>query len=274
MIRRIPAVVAGAAGLVVLAGTIGGGMVFAAANDTPPTPSTQSGRPPIPGDRQQRLDDYLNKLAANLGVTVDKLKGALKQTAVDQIDQAQKDGKLTADQAQKLKDALNSGTNVPLGPGFGGGMPGGRGPGGMAPNGQGKPMGLGGIMGMLPGAMNDLATFLNIPLAQLQQELQSGKSLAEVAGAHGKDSNALKTFLTTESNKQIDALVGSGKVTKDQGDQMKQAFTTNLDAMINAKMPQGMPFGGPHHGGPRPIGQSQPPQPGSSTSGASFRITS
>ncbi len=281
MIRRVPALVAGVAGLAVLASAIGGGIVFAASGDSPtPTPSTQNGTPPSPGDRQQRLDDYLNKLAANLGVTVDKLKGALKDTAKQEIDKAVADGKLTADQAQKLKDAIDKGANVPLGPRFGGMMPGGRGPGGASPNGappngQGKPMGRGGIMGMLPGAMNDLAGFFGITPDQLKQDLQNGQSLADIAKTAGKSTDDLKGFLTTESSKQIDALVGSGKITKDQGDKMKQAFTTNLDAMINFKLPQGiMPFGGPHHGGARPSGQSQPSHPGSSTSGASFRITS
>ena len=288
MIRRVPAIVAGAAGLVVLAGAVSGGIVFAATSDTPPTPSTQNGTPPNPGDRQQRLDDYLNRLAQNLGVSVDKLKGALKDTAKQEIDKAVADGKLTADQAQKLKDALDSGTNVPLGPGFGGRMPGGRGPGGMAPNGtapngtapngQARPMGpggFGGIMGIIPGATNEIAGFLNITPEQLRQDLQNGQSLSDLAKAAGKTTDQLKSFLTDEATKQIDAMVASGKITQDQGAKMKQAFTGNLDPVINGKLPQGgMPFAGPRHGGARPNGQNQQTPSQSGGSGASLRATS
>lgn len=266
MIRRIPALVAGAAGLVVLAGAIGGGIVFAASDDAPPTPPTQNGAPG--GDKHQRLDDYLNKLAANLGTTPEALKGALKQTALDEIAQAVKDGKLTADQGKKLTDAINNGTNVPfgpqgLGPKMGGGPKGPNGQNGAAPNGQNRPMGPGDFMGIASSAMNDVAKALGIDAATLKSDLQSGKSIADIAGSDAGKLNAVKGVLTAAAKAEFDKLVQSGKLQQAQADKLLQAFTDNLDTMLKGKFGGFAPMRGPR--GNAPNGQNNTnPKPGPS----------
>lgn len=270
MIRRFPMLVAAVAGLVVLAGAIGGGMVFAASDQTPPAP-TQNG-----GDKQQRLEDYLNRLAQNLGKSSDQLKAALKKTAIDEINQAVTDGKLNSDQAKKLIDAINNGTTIPLGPNnFGGKMPGGRGPNGpmpngqapngqspngQTPNGQNRPGGgPGEFMGVISGAMNDVATALGISADQLKSDLQSGKSISDIANGDAGKLAGVKTALTNAAKSQFDAMVKSGKISQAQADKMLKAFNDNLNTMLKAKMPMFGPRGG--HG---PNGQNTPPRPGSS----------
>lgn len=216
--------------------------------------------------RQQRAEDNLNKFAQNLGVDPAKVKEALKQTALQHIDEAVAAGRMTADQAQKAKDAINSG-QFPMGPGgFGFRGEGGKGgPGG--DHGRRGP----GMMGV---AHEALATFLGITPEQLRTELQ-GKSLKDVAAAHGKSADDLKTFITTTAQTKANEAVTAGKLTQDQATKMLDMLKANLDAMIGMQVPAfgpGGPGGFGGFGGPRgPHGQGTPQQATPSTTpGTSF----
>lgn len=83
--------------------------------------------------RQQKAEEHLNRFAQNLGVDPAKVKEAMKATALQHIDEQVAAGRLTAEQAQAMKDAITSG-QFPMGPGMGGFGKGGefghRGPGG------------------------------------------------------------------------------------------------------------------------------------------------
>src|SRR5256885_1881286 len=93
--RRKVFLIAGAgAGAGLLAILIG---VFAAATvlaQTPPTPQSPAGA-------------FLAKVAKNLGIDQAKLEAAFKQASLDTIDEQQRAGKLTPEQAQRAKDHLN-----------------------------------------------------------------------------------------------------------------------------------------------------------------------
>src|SRR4051812_21727381 len=157
--------VAGAAGLVVLAGT--GGAYAANQASSTPTPSK-------PADRAAEQKAFLDDVAGRLHVTTDQLTAALKGAAADRIDAAVKAGKLTQAQGDAAKKAIESG-NVPA-LGFGRG-PGG--PGGPGHPGPGGPRGFGGPFEAVDGA----SSYLGLTDQQLRDKLQSGKSLADIAKA-------------------------------------------------------------------------------------------
>lgn len=155
-----------------------------------------------PGPRAERAADYVAKLAANLGVSVDALKAANQKTAIQMIDEAVTAGRLTAAQATEAKARIAAGGGA-----FGlGGFHhlGGRGHGG--PGGPGGPR-MEGNRG--PGAnMNAVAAAaIGIDVATLQSELRAGKSLAEIAAAHGKTREALKAALGTAQSERLDQLL-------------------------------------------------------------------
>lgn len=91
---------------------------------------------PAAGEKQ-----FLEKLSANLGTTVDKFTAAYKATRLDILAQQVKDGRLTQAQADQIKAQWDKETNVHTGLGFGiGPMPGGPGgPGGHGGPGRGTP---------------------------------------------------------------------------------------------------------------------------------------
>lgn len=184
--------------------------------------------------REQRAEEHLNRFAQNLGVDPARVKEAMKQTALQHIDEALAAGRITAEQAQTAKDAINSGQFPGMGgPGFKGGHEGGRHGG---PGGHGK---LGGVMRQ---GQEALATFLGISPETLRTELQ-GKSLADVAAAHGKSADQLKAFITSEAEKKAQEAVTAGKLTQDQATRMLDAMKANLDQMITMVHPAGRPDG-------------------------------
>jgi polyhydroxyalkanoate synthesis regulator phasin len=95
------------------------------------------------------------------------------------------------------------------------------------------------------------ATALNISPQQLRTELQ-GKSLAQVATAHGTTGAALAATLKDDAHKRIDQAVTNGRLTADQANTAKTNVDQHIDQMVNQVMPAGGPAAGPGAGaGPR-----------------------
>src|SRR5215211_4669240 len=134
-----------AAGALTVAGVAG---TMAAVNAQQPSPS-----PSAPAAAQQRTDDYLSRLAQNLGVTVDRLRAAMQQTALQEVDAALQRGDITADRAQQARERINSGDVGRFGIGFGGGR-----------GGEGRGGGLG-------ASHEEIAQFLGVTAEQLRTEL-------------------------------------------------------------------------------------------------------
>jgi len=241
------------AGIATFAGVLGGGVLGGQISGTSSASALGSGNSVLVSGLQQTnpapqgaqrdhaaaMEDFLQKLAKNLGVDETKLKDALKQTSLDQLTADVASGKITQAQADGMKTAIENGTAPLLGPGGFGHGDGGHGRGG--PGGPGGP-GIGG-----PQKDAALGQFLGTDQATLEQAEHSGKSLATIASEHGKSRDELKAFLTNEEATRLKDAVSSGKLTQAQADQMQQQFTGNLDARIDG---QPGPHGGPGRGAP------------------------
>jgi transposase-like protein len=267
---------AAAAGLAVLAGGIGTGVVMAQDDHDKPATHQAAGHQ---GD-QKAADDFIKRLAKKLGIDEQKLRDAMKQAGSEWLDQAVKDGTIPQQMADRLRDAINNGQLPSFGFGPGGGHKGGGhpGPNGMAPQpGQGggplAPNGAGpgprGIFGFLPGGgdiTNALGTFLGISSDQVKSEMQGGASLAEVAQAHGKSRDQLKAFITQEAEKRIQEAVTNGKLTADQAQKLRNGLSGIIDGALDARPGMGHGDRQPQfgRGGNRPkdLGPGVPkPQP-------------
>lgn len=85
------------------------------------------------------------------------------------------------------------------------------------------------------------ATYLGLTEPELRAELESGKSLAEVAKAEGKSVDGLEKALAAEAKAKLDAAVNAGKLTRAQADELQARLTEHLDDLVNGT--------GGHHGG-------------------------
>lgn len=174
--QRLAIGAAVAAGLLTI-GSIAGGIVPTSAQT--PEATRAATRPTSP-----TADERLAKLAANLGVTVDQLKAGMQKTELQRIDDAVAAGRLTADQAAAAKARIASGQ--PSGPG--------------GPGAQGGP-------GRSGGALAAAATASGIDAKTLMTEMRAGRSLAQVAAAHGKSRDELKAALQQQFSASLDAMI-------------------------------------------------------------------
>ena len=84
------------------------------------------------------------------------------------------------------------------------------------------------------------ATYLGITTAQLQSDLQSGKTLAQVADATaGKSSAGLVAALVAHEKTEIAAAVTAGKLTQAQADQITANLQQRFTDMVNGTRPAG-----------------------------------
>jgi hypothetical protein len=211
-----------AAGVVALA-VVGGGTALAA-----------SGL----GTGQQQSKAVIDDAAKQLGVQPTALSDALKKAYENQIDAAVAAGRITKAQGDAMKQQIESQDYPLLGPGLDH-----HGPGG--PGGHGFPH------------LDAAAAYLGLSTTQLQTQLQSGKTLADVAKAQGKTVDGLVTALVADEKKELDAAVKAGQLTQAQADQLLAGAKQRFTDMVNGTMPDGGPGG--HHGfgfGPPPADQS------------------
>jgi polyhydroxyalkanoate synthesis regulator phasin len=193
-----PRLIAGAAAGLAVAG---GGAAFAA---------TQLGSP------RQENQAVLNDAAKQLGVEPSALSAALKKALENRVDEAVATGRLTKAQGDELKQRIEAG-NVPL---FGG-------------PGRGFMHHEGAF-----GGLDAAATYLGLTEAQLRTQLESGKSLADVAKAQGKTAEGLVQALVDAAKKQLDAAVAAGRLTQTQADSILADLKSHVTDFVNGAAPR------------------------------------
>ena len=99
---------------------------------------------------------------------------------------------------------------------------------------------------------------MGLTLEELNTQLKSGKTLAQIAEAQNVSTSALKDALTADFKAHLDEEVKSGKHTQAEADAKLAEFTARLDDMINGVKPAGGAMGGIMGGrdghGPRGMG--------------------
>jgi lipoate-protein ligase A len=175
--------------------------------------------------------------AKQLGVTPEKLSGALRQAFENHIDQAVEDGRLSEETAERLKEGLEAG-ELPL---VGAPVLKGRGPHGHR---------------LLRFGLQTAATYLGVTEAELREALRDGKSLADVAEAEGKSVDGLVDALVKEQTARLDEGVEDGRLTKAKRDEILEELRERVERMVQAEPMRALR--GPHFG----PGHRMEPAPG------------
>ncbi len=110
---------------------------------------------------------------------------------------------------------------------------------GLPPEGPKGGIGFGhfGHHGWFGGDLSAAAQAIGISVDQLRRELP-GKSLAQVAQAHGKSANDVVTALKNAANQRIDQAVAAGRLTAQQANQIKQQLDQRIQQKVNMVTPQ------------------------------------
>lgn len=168
--------------------------------------------------KEQLFQTFVEKLAANLGIDAGKLLDAIKQTGLQMVDEAVQQGKLTSDQAEKMKERIQQGQFIPFGP-FG--RP------------EGGPMG--------GKHLEDMAQILGMSADELKTQLQQGKKIEDLAQEKGLTLEQLHQKMVELKIQEIQQAVKDGKISQDKADEM-------IQRLQNAPQDKGFGFG---HFGPR-----------------------
>ena len=169
-------------GVAALVAAAGGGVAIAASDSSP----------------AQENKTILDSVAKQLGISSSRLSDALKQALAERVDAAVAAGRLSNEEGNALKERIRSG-RVPF---FGGA--------------HGRGFDHVGFIGKLDAA----ADYLGLTEAQLRTQLESGKSLAQIARAQGKSVDGLVDALVNEAKKHVDEAVSAGRLTRAQADEM------------------------------------------------------
>ena len=180
------------------------------------------------GSPKQESQAVLNDAAKQLGVEPSALSAALKKALENRVDDAVAAGRLTKAQGDELKQRIESG-DMPL---FGG---------------PGPAFHHHGPFGGLDAA----ATYLGLTDAQLRAQLESGRSLADVAKAQGKTVDRLVQAMVDSAKKKLDAAVAAGRLTQSRADSILSELESHTADFVNGTAPR---FGFRHFRGGAPPG--------------------
>jgi polyhydroxyalkanoate synthesis regulator phasin len=168
---------------------------------------------------QLQAGKSLAAIAKAQSKSISGLEDVIFATAKRRLDQAVSDGKLTAAQEAtrlaELKSHLDDIVNR-TGPPAGKGGPGGPG---------GAPFGAA------------AAKYLGLTAAELRTQLQSGRTLAQIATAQGKTVAGLKAAILADAKAHLDQAVEDGKLTAAQAKQRMDELTSHVDDIVNATQP-------------------------------------
>ncbi len=155
---------------------------------------------------------FLGRVAEKLGIGEDTLTTAVKDARIDQINEAVADGSITQEQADQLKERVDSGEL------------------GIA---EFEHYGKRRHCLAARFVIGATAQVLDVDAQQVLVQLQQGKSLAEIAQAQGMSVDDFKAALSDQVHSELQAKVEQGKITQEQADRMFQRFTSNLDEIVN-----------------------------------------
>ena len=171
-----------------------------------------------PGEESKAIID---DAAEQLGVEPSELSDALKQALENHIDEAVEQGRLSEEQADRLKERIEA-NDYPMLGGlgvFGRGLHG------------GPDFGRFGHFELLETS----ASFLGMTEAELREALEN-QTLAEIAEEQGKTAEGLVQQLVSTQAKRIDDAVDAGRLTDEQATALKEGLNEHMQRLVDGEL--------------------------------------
>ena len=155
-------------------------------------------------------------VAARLGITGDQLRTAFKAELNSRIDAAVAAGKLTPEQGARLKERLSNAKGLGL-----------RLRGRLAMKHPGLVRGIHRVHRLGP-----VTKYLDVTPQELRSELRAGKSLAQIATAHGKTAAGLVDVIVGPAKARLDRAVENGHLTRQRADELLDRLTDAVEKAV------------------------------------------
>jgi hypothetical protein len=159
------------------------------------------------------VGSFLGKVAEKLGVSQDELETAIEEAKLETIDEAVAEGRLTEDQAARLRERVEEG---------GGLFP----PSGFRGHHRGH--------GLL---LDAAAAALDMPKEDLVEQLRDGGTFAEVAEARGLSAEEFTSALLDQVKSALDAKVAEEKLTQERADAIYDRIEGTIDDIVSGSGP-------------------------------------
>jgi len=257
-------------GTVVALGGAAFGIVAAQTDETPTQTEDPAATPDATDeakpDRAEVLDNFMARLAEELGISQEELTAAIRATSLGLLDDAVADGRVTEEEAAKIRERIESGEGAFP---FFGGRHHGPGPDGFkGPRGHHGFGGFGRHGGLGIGAgLDELATFLGIDEAALGDQFQNGETLAQIAEANGKSREELVNFLLGQVQERLATAVTDGDLTQEEADQHLERARNGIEMVVDFEIPSFGDWGNFSPGDFKFPFAPDPPEEGADTTG-------
>ena len=202
---------------VLIVGAISAVPMFASAQSNTVTATPTSTPTPNP-----YCEQYLRDLANRLHVSVSTLQQDKVAAMKDVLAQMVKDGKLTQKQANAIEQRLQTHQACT----------------GMGMNGIDTKLVMHALQGYMSQINNQVAQGLHLSPSQLQSQLQSGKSLSDIAAAQHVSASQLHTIVMDAVQSALNKAVSNGDVTQQQATTFMQALQSHpqfVDHILHAR---------------------------------------
>ncbi len=169
---------------------------------------------------QEESRALVQDVAERLGLAEDTVRTALEEAYTARVDEAVKDGRLTAAEGAEMKERIASG-EVPL----------------LGSRGVHRHGPAAHVVG--PAAA---AGYLGLTEAELHAQLESGTTLAEVAEARGTSVEGLTRALTDAAAERVREAVAAGRLTEAQEQTILADLRERIEDLVDGRMHRAWPF--------------------------------
>lgn len=173
---------------------------------------------------------FIQRLAEGLGLSRDRVDAAVREVLTGMVDEAARDGQLSSQEADALRQRIAQGQYrlvLPLGghgPGWGGKH--GRHGGFFLDRGRGP---------SLAGLLQSVSSTLRLTPGQVLDRLWQGKTLAQIAEEQGVSRRQVKDAIVQPAKQRLDEAVAAGRLPQGQADRYLQRLEDRADTLLDRR---------------------------------------
>ena len=169
---------------------------------------------------------FRERVAEKLGVAVEKLDRAIQDAALDAVNEAEAAGTITAEQATKARERIENGDGQLLFDRF------------REHRGARREHRQHIIRRAI---VQSSAMALGLTPEELRAELQSGDSIADVAGEQSVSLDAVTAQITSDATAKLSEAVAAGRLKQQRADDAVARLTERLDEILNKSRERATP---------------------------------